>query len=274
MEHYVDTIVIIGVVIINGIIGFIQEGKAEKALEGIKKMLALEALVLRDGNIQKLNAEDLVPGDIVSLRFGDKVPADLRILHENNLRVDESPLTGESLDVEKTTDVIEKDAVLGDRKNMVYSGTLVTYGEARGVVVATGVDTEIGKITTLIAGVKKMTTPLLERIDNFGKYLSVFTVVVAAAFFLFGYFVRDYSYMDIFLATVSLVVAMIPEGLPAVVTIALAAGVQRMARRNAIIRSLPSVETLGAVNVICSDKTGTLTKNEMTAKTIITAQEI
>ena len=272
MDHLVDTFVIIGVVVINAGIGFIQEGKAEKALEGIKKMLSLDALVIRAGKRNKIKAEELVPGDIVLLKSGDKVPADMRLLYEKNLRVEESPLTGESTDVTKTTKPVSADAVLGDRKNMVYSGTLVTYGEARGVVVATGVETEIGKITTLISEVEKITTPLLQKMDRFGKVLSLIILVIASGFFAFGYLVRDYTYVEMFLATISMVVAAIPEGLPAIVTIALAIGVQRMAKRNAIIRRLPSVETLGAVNVICSDKTGTLTRNEMTAKTIMTAE--
>ena len=272
MDYLVDTFVIVGVVVINALIGFIQEGKAEKALEGIKKMLSLEAVVIRNGKRQKVSAEEVVPGDLIILRSGDKVPADMRLVNQKDLRVEESPLTGESTDVSKTIEVNDADATVGDRKNMVYSGTLVTYGEGRGIVVATGIDTEIGKITKLLSDVEKTTTPLLDKMDRFGKYLSVFILVLGFFFFTFGYLIRDFSLTEIFLATISLIVAAIPEGLPAIVTIALAMGVQRMAKRNAIIRRLPSVETLGAVNVICSDKTGTLTKNEMTARDIVTSE--
>ena len=272
MDHLVDTFVILGVVIINALIGFIQEGKAEKALEGIQKMLSLEAMVVREGKRQQISAEEVVPGDVVILRSGDKVPADLRLIYQKDLEVEESALTGESTSVGKKTKAIENEVVLGDRENMVYSGTFVTYGEARGFVVATGLETEIGKITTMLSDVKKITTPLLQKMDRFGKYLSVFILFLASAFFAFGYLVRDYTVIEMFLATISLVVASIPEGLPAIMTITLAIGVQRMAKRNAIIRRLPSVETLGAVNVICSDKTGTLTRNEMTAHDVVTSE--
>jgi P-type Ca2+ transporter type 2C len=273
MDHLIDTFVILAVVIVNAAIGYIQEGKAEKALEGIRKMLSLEALVHRGGERLKINAEKLVPGDIVHLRSGDKVPADLRIVQSKNLRVEESPLTGESTDVGKTTDPVEEDAVVGDRKSMAFSGTMVTYGTAVGVAVTTGAKTEIGKITEMISGVEEMTTPLLQKIGRFGIWLSVFILIFSAAFFAFGYFFRDYSLAELFLATISVVVASIPEGLPAIMTITLAIGVQRMARRNAIIRRLPSVETLGSVSVICSDKTGTLTRNEMTVRSVVTADD-
>ncbi|QGU00016.1 Cation-transporting ATPase [Candidatus Syntrophocurvum alkaliphilum] len=273
MNHWVDTFVILAVVIVNAIIGFVQEGRAEEALEGIKKMLSLEALVIRDSNRQKINAEELVLGDIVILSSGDKVPADVRIVKAKNFRVEESPLTGESTDVKKITDTVNEDVVLGDRKNMAYSGTLVTYGEATGIVVATGQRTEIGKITQMMDEVEEITTPLLQKIDRFGKILSVFIIVIAVTFFAFGYYFRDYTYVELFMASIGLVVASIPEGLPAIMTITLAIGVQQMAKRNAIIRRLPSVETLGSVKVICSDKTGTLTRNEMTAKTIVTAEQ-
>ena len=272
MDHWVDTFVIFGVVFINAVVGFIQEGKAEKALDGIKKMLSLSAIILREGKIEKINSEELVPGDIVILKAGDKVPADIRLFFEKDLRVEESPLTGESTDVSKDIRPIAEESLVGDKRNMVFSGTLVTYGEGRGIVIGTGEETEIGKITKMISEVERITTPLIEKMDRFAKYLSVFILIIAAIFFIFGYMVRGNSAVEMFLTTVSLVVAAIPEGLPAVMTIALATGVQKMARRNAIVRRLPSVETLGAVNVICSDKTGTLTKNEMTAKDIVTAE--
>lgn len=273
LEHIFDSIVIFAVVIINAVIGFIQEGKAEKALEGIKKMLSLEANVIRGGSLGKINGEELVPGDIVELKAGDKVPADIRILTSNNLRSDESLLTGESIDQEKETDDISHEVALGDRNNMLFSGTLVTAGKGRGIVTETGKNTEIGKISVMISRVEKNTTPLIEKINTFGKSLSLFTIVLATMFFLFGFFVRNYEAVEMFLATVSLIVSAVPEGLPVILTITLAVGVQKMVKRNAIIRRLPSVETLGSINVICSDKTGTLTKNEMTVKTIFTGEE-
>jgi len=268
MEHWIDTFVILAVVIANAVVGYIQEGKAEKALEGIKKMLSLEAQVIRDGKKQKVDAEEIVPGDIVLLRSGDKIPADIRILEAKNFRVEESPLTGESTDVKKSTDAVEEDAVVGDRLSMAFSGTMVTYGTATGVVVETGSNTEIGKITEMISEVEEFTTPLLQKIDKFAIRLSVVILVFASSFFAFGYFFRDYEIMELFMATIGVIVASIPEGLPAIITITLAVGVQRMAGRNAIIRRLPSVETLGSVSVICSDKTGTLTRNEMTVRTV------
>lgn len=273
MDHWVDTWVIIGVVAINAVIGFLQEGKAEQALESIRKMLSLHAVVLRENRKQTLNAEELVPGDVVLLKSGDKVPADLRLFYAKDFRVEESPLTGESIAVGKNTDAVREDALLGDRFGMAYSGTVVVYGQASGLVVATGAQTELGRINQMLAGVEKITTPLLQQIEEFGKWLSLVILGITAAFFAFGYFLRDYNVVDLFLAAIGLVVASIPEGLPAIMTITLAIGVQQMARRNAIIRRLPSVETLGAVNVICSDKTGTLTRNEMTATLVTTADK-
>jgi P-type Ca2+ transporter type 2C len=273
MEQWIDMWVILAVVIINALIGFIQEGKAEKALESISKMLSLEAVVLRNGKKETVDADELVPGDIVMLKSGDKVPADMRLIKSKDLRVEESPLTGESTAVEKNTDPVEEDAILGEHYSMAYSGTVVTYGKATGVVTATGKDTEIGKINQMISEVDQITTPLLKQIEKFGKWLSLVIIVVTGLFFAFGYFFRDYPLNELFLAAIGLVVAAIPEGLPAIMTITLAIGVQRMAKRNAIIRRLPSVETLGSVNVICSDKTGTLTRNEMTAKSITTAEK-
>lgn len=273
MDHWVDTWVILAVIIINAIIGFIQEGKAEKALEGIRNMLSLEAVVIREGKRQNIPAEELVPGDIVSLKSGDKVPADLRLIQVRELRVEESPLTGESTAVEKDAAPAEPGAIIGDQSSMAFSGTSVNYGNATGVVVATGLDTEIGRINQMISGVQEMTTPLLRQIGNFGKWLSIVILGISTLFFAFGYFFRDYTVAELFMAVIGMVVASIPEGLPAIMTIALAIGVQKMAARNAIIRKLPSVETLGAVSVICSDKTGTLTRNEMTAKQVITADK-
>ena len=273
MGHWIDTWVILAVVVINALIGFIQEGKAERSLDSIRKMLSLEAVVMRDGKKQTIDSEELVPGDIVYLNSGDKVPADIRLVQSKDLRVEESPLTGESSAVEKNTDPIVEPAIIGDQLSMAFSGTVVVYGNATGVVVNTGAETEIGRINQMISSVESMTTPLLQQIGRLGKWLSVVILFGAGAFFAFAYFYRDYALADLFLATIGLVVAAIPEGLPAIMTITLAVGVQRMAKRNAIIRRLPSVETLGAVNVICTDKTGTLTRNEMTAKSIITAEK-
>ncbi len=272
LQHWLDTGVILGVVVINALIGFVQEGKAEQALDAIRDMLSPRALVLRDGQRRTIPAEELVPGDVVFLQAGDKVPADLRLLRTHNLRIDEAVLTGESVPVDKQTDAVDSDADLGDRTCMAFSGTLVAFGQGRGLVVATGADTQIGRISALLGEVETITTPLLRDIAVFGRWLSVAIVVLAAITFAFGLWVRDYHILDMFLAAVSLAVAAIPEGLPAIMTITLAIGVQRMAARNAIIRRLPAVETLGSVTTICSDKTGTLTRNEMTVKSIVTAE--
>jgi magnesium-transporting ATPase (P-type) len=271
LGHWVDASVILGVVLINAAIGFVQEGKAENALKAIRQMLSQNAMVIRGGRQMTIRAEELVPGDIVLLQSGDKVPADLRLFRVKGLQVQEAALTGESVAVEKTTEPVVKEAVVGDRRCMAYSGTLVTHGQGIGVVVAIGAQTELGLISTLVADVESVTTPLLRQMTQFGRWLTVAILVTAVITFAFGILLRDYSPTEMFLAAVSLAVAAIPEGLPAIMTITLAIGVQRMAQRNAIIRRLPAVETLGAVTVICSDKTGTLTRNEMTVRTITTA---
>jgi P-type Ca2+ transporter type 2C len=273
MEHWIDTGVILAVVVINALIGFIQEGKAEKALESIKELLSLEATVIRGGEKGTIDAEELVPGDAVMLESGDKVPADIRLIEAKNLRIEESPLTGESTSVEKSAEPVEEDAVIGDKISMAFSGTVVTYGKAKGIVVSTGSRTEIGKIKQMVTEVEEITTPLLKKIERFGKWLAAVIILFTGLFFAFGYFFRDYTFIELLMASISLIVASIPEGLPAIMTIALAIGVQRMASRNAIIRRLPSVETLGSVSVICVDKTGTLTRNEMTAKKVIIAEK-
>lgn len=273
LGHWIDTWVIVAVIVVNAVIGFIQEGKAEKALEGIRKMLSLNAVVKRDGKKKTINAEELVPGDVVMLKSGDKIPADIRLFKSRDFSIEESPLTGESVPVEKNTSPVPEESVIGDQTCMSFSGTLVTYGSASGVVVSTGINTELGKINQMLSNVEEITTPLLQQIEKFGKWLSFIILIFSGAFFAFGYFFRDYSIDELFLASIGLIVASIPEGLPAIMTITLAIGVQRMASRNAIIRRLPSVETLGSINVICSDKTGTLTRNEMTAKSIITAEK-
>ncbi len=274
LAHWVDTAVIVGVVVINALIGFIQEGKAEQAMEAIRRMLSPEATVLRDGKRVVVEAESLVPGDIVLLQSGDKVPADLRLLKVKNLRIEEAALTGESTAVEKNVAAVEKHAVLGDRTCMAYSSTLVVYGQGSGVVVATADDTEIGRISAMLQEVQTLTTPLLRQMETFGRWLTVAIMALAALTFLFGWLVHNFGLGDMFLAAVSMAVAAIPEGLPAVMTITLALGVQRMAKRSAIVRRLPAVESLGSVTTICSDKTGTLTKNEMTVQRVITAAQV
>jgi len=274
LAHWVDTSVIVGVVVINAFIGFIQEGKAEKAMDAIRRMLSPEATVLREGKREVIPAEALVPGDIVLLQSGDKVPADLRLLSVKNLRIEEAALTGESTAVEKNSDAVDAQAVLGERYCMAYSSTLVVYGLGTGVVVGTADDTEIGRISAMLDEVQSMTTPLLRQMEVFGRWLTVVIMALAATTFLFGWLIHQFGIGDMFIAAVSMAVAAIPEGLPAVLTITLALGVQRMAKRNAIIRRLPAVEALGSVTVICTDKTGTLTRNEMTVQRVLTAAQV
>jgi len=274
LGHWVDSGVIVAVVVINALIGFIQEGKAEKALDAIRHLLPQQAMARRDGRIVALPADVLVPGDVVALQSGDKVPADLRLFKTRELRIDEAMLTGESVPADKTTASVAGNVTVGDRKCIAYSGTLVTYGQGQGVVVATGDATEIGRISGMLSQVQTLTTPLLRQMARFGQWLSGAIVVLATVTFGYGVLVQDYSASEMFLAAVGLAVAAIPEGLPAIMTITLAIGVQRMARRNAIIRRLPAVETLGAVTVICSDKTGTLTRNEMTVQRVAAASGV
>ncbi len=274
LGHWIDTAVILAVVTVNAIIGFVQEGKAEKAMDAIQRMLAIRASVLRGGRRRTVEGERLVPGDIVLLEAGDKVPADLRLLKTHGLRIQEAILTGESVAVEKQTDPISGDAALGDRSCLAFSGTTVTSGQGMGVVVATGEMTEIGRITGLLANVETLTTPLVEQMSVFAKWLSLFILVIAGLILVFGLFVLDHDFTELFMAIVGLSVAAIPEGLPAVLTITLAVGVQAMARRNAIVRRLPAIETLGSVSVICTDKTGTLTRNEMSIVSVVTDESL
>lgn len=274
LGHWIDSAVILGVVVINAVIGYIQEGKAEKALDAIRNMLSLQATVKRDGKFIQIPAEQLVTGDVVFLQSGDKVPADMRLFKVRELRIEEAMLTGESVAVEKTTETVTENATLGDRLCLAYSGTLVTYGQAQGIVVATGEQTEIGRISGLLRQVQVLTTPLLKQMSIFAKWLTFSIGIIALLTFAYGVVVKSYSAGEMFLAVVGLAVAGIPEGLPAIMTITLAIGVQRMAKKHAIIRRLPAVETLGSVTVICSDKTGTLTRNEMTVQTLITGAGI
>ncbi|WP_070989834.1 cation-translocating P-type ATPase [Halofilum ochraceum] len=268
LEKWVDTGAILGIVVINAIIGVFQEGRAEHALAAIRNMLTPTATVRRDGRRTTIDAASLVPGDIVILGPGDKVPADLRLTRVRELRIDESPLTGESEPVDKITDPVAPDAALGDRRNLAFSGSLVSSGDGEGVVCATGSRTELGAMTTMLAGVEHVATPLTRQMRRFGKRLTVAIIGIAAAVFLMATVVRAWPWTDAFLAAVGLAVAAIPQGLPAIMTITLAVGIQAMARRNAVVRRMHAAETLGSVNTICSDKTGTLTRNEMTAVTL------
>ena len=272
LHHWVDTGVILGVVLINAVIGFIQEGKAEKALDSIRKMMSAKATVIRDDQKKEIDARLLVPGDMVYFKMGDKIPADIRITESSNLRIEEASLTGEAEEVLKTSDPVEVGADLGDRTSMAFMGTSVRNGSGKGIVIATANNTELGKINQMMSDIKENTTPLIRKINRFGLILSFVVVAASILLFLYGYFVQNLSASVMFLSVIGIAVAAIPEGLPAIMTITLAIGVQKMAKRNAIIRKLPSVETLGSVTVICSDKTGTLTKNEMTVVGLYTAQ--
>jgi len=274
LDHWIDTGVILAVVIANAVIGFIQEGKAEKAMDAIRHMLAPHANVIREGERISIEGDQLVAGDIVLLEAGDKVPADLRMLNAHGMSVQEAILTGESVPVEKHTKPVEENAPLGDRSCMAFSGTLVTSGQGKGVVVATGGQTEIGRISGLLSKVETLTTPLVTQMSIFAKWLTVFILLIATMLLAFGYFVESYDFTEMFMAVVGLSVAAIPEGLPAVLTITLAIGVQAMAKRNAIVRRLPAIETLGSVSVICTDKTGTLTRNEMMVASVITHEHL
>ncbi|HVR35987.1 MAG TPA: cation-transporting P-type ATPase [Methylomirabilota bacterium] len=267
LGEWVDASVIFGVVLINAIVGFIQEFKAEKAIEALARMVRTEAAVRRDGRRQRVPSADLVPGDVVLLQSGDSVPADLRLIEVRSLQVEEAALTGESVAARKKADALPAGTVLGDRVNQAFAGTLVTYGQAEGVVVATGDHTEMGRIATMLHEAVDISTPLTRKIAEFSRLLLYVILGLAAVAFLVGV-LRGESAADMFMAAVALAVGAIPEGLPAALTITLAIGVSRMAKRHAIIRKLPAVETLGSTTVICSDKTGTLTENQMTVSRI------
>lgn len=264
LQEWVDTVVILLVVIINAVIGFVQEGRAEKALQGIRDMLSASASVKRDGSWSTVDAEDLVPGDIVRLNAGDKVPADIRLVDAANMTAEESALTGESVPAEKSTAQVAADAPLGDRSSLLFSGSMLASGAGTGVVVATGEQAEIGRINQMMSEVETLETPLTRQIATFSKWLSLGVLMVSLALILVGWLVHGTNLMELLLSAVGFAVAAIPEGLPALITITLALGVQTMAKQKAITRKLPAVQTLGSVTTICSDKTGTLTKNEMT----------
>lgn len=267
-EGITDTIIIMIVVIVNAVIGVAQESKAEKSLEALQKLSDHASKVIRNGNLQVVPARELVPGDVVALDTGDYIPADLRIIEEANLKSQESSLTGESVPVEKTAEVIEDAEIgIGDRKNMLFSSSLVTYGRGKGIVVETGMTTEVGKIAGMINSTEKQETPLQQKLNKLGKTLGIAAIIICVVIFVIG-LLQGKEPIHMFMTAVSLAVAAIPEGLVAVSTIVLAIGVQKMVKRNAIVKRLPAVETLGSSTVICSDKTGTLTQNKMTVEKI------
>ncbi|MGD8832727.1 MAG: HAD-IC family P-type ATPase [Pseudomonadales bacterium] len=271
LGHWIDAAVIGAVVLINALVGFIQEGRAEEAMRDIQSMLRHSVVVLRNGQTMEIDAADLVPGDIMILQQGERVPADARLTESRQLTIDQSSLTGESVPTPKDSAALDFDAALPDRSNLVYAGTLVARGWARAVVTATGADTELGQVSGELRTVRPLRTPLLDRVGAFARRLSLLILILAGAIAVFGTLVHGHTIGDMLIAAVSIAVAAIPEGLTPVITITLAIGVRLMGKRNAVVRRLPAVETLGEVDVICTDKTGTLTANEMTVRSIITA---
>lgn len=272
-EEIVESFAIIIVVLFITIVGFIQEYRAEKELIALKKMVSLSATVMRNGKVIEIPAKDLVPGDLILLEAGDKIPADSRLIEVINLKVDEATLTGESVPVEKDTSKLKKETALADRKNLVFMGTNVTYGKGKAVVVETGMNTELGKIAEKIQTIEKEKTPLQLRLDRLGKQIGLIVIVLCAIIFSVGA-LREVNLITMFLTAIALAVAAVPEGLPAVVTITLARGMRKMLGRNVIVRKLTAVETLGCTTVICSDKTGTLTRNEMTVRKIYVGNRV
>ncbi|MBN1416057.1 MAG: calcium-transporting P-type ATPase, PMR1-type [Bacteroidales bacterium] len=275
LKEWVDSLAICGIIVLNSILGYIQEFRAEKSLAALKKLSSPSSRIIRGGKSISVPSGEIVPGDLIELDAGDKIPADSRLVYTTgNFATQEASLTGESVPVNKTSHPINEDDIeLADRINMVYMGTAVVSGKARAIVISTGMQTELGRIADMIQEIKEDSTPLQKRLEQFGKWIVIICIVLVALVFLLGY-LRGGTILDLFLTSVSLAVAAIPEGLPAVVTIALALGVQRMVKRHCLIRKLPSVETLGCTNVICSDKTGTLTRNEMTAKAVYVNEKL
>ena len=272
LGDWVDFAVILAVAVANAVVGFVQEGRADKALAGIATMLSLEADARRDGQWHTVPADDLVPGDVIRVRSGDRVPADARLVEATTLQVEEAALTGESVPSAKDVAAVGADAGVGDRSSMLFSGTIVTAGRGVAVVTATGGATQIGRIQQLVAEADHLDTPLTRQLARLGKQLSVLILIMAAAMLVIGRVIHDFALGELVSAAIGFAVAAVPEGLPALVTVTLALGVQQMARRNAITRKLPSVEGLGSVTTICSDKTGTLTRNEMTVRTVVTPE--
>lgn len=273
VHEYVDAVIIMIILVVNALIGFFQELSAQKSLESLKQLNTVTAKVFRDGQLLEVDSKELVPGDVIFVGAGDKVPADVRLLEVTRLKVQEASLTGESLSVSKQVEPIKKDVQLGDQKNMLFSSTIVSEGSAKGVVVETGMSTEIGKITSLIKEAEEEQTPLQRKLDDFGQKLGYVIIVICVLILLVSgtkeYLANGFSpevFLHVILIAISLAVAAVPEGLPAVVTIALSVGVKRLLKRKALVRRLASVETLGSCDVICTDKTGTLTKNEMTVQ--------
>ena len=268
LGHGIEAIAISVIILFAILLGFIQEYRAERAMEALNKMAAPTAAVIRDG-VELEIPRDVVPGDVILIRAGDKIPADVRLIEAINLQIEEAALTGESIPVSKSTQAIPgKDLPVGDRKNMAHAGTVATYGRGRGIAVATGMETEFGKIAKMLSTVETGKTPLQENLDRVGHILARISIAVVALIVVLGLF-RGMPFIEILIFGIALAVAVVPEALPAVVTISLAIGVQRMVKRNALIRRLSAVETLGCISVICSDKTGTLTKDEMTIRKIL-----
>ncbi len=272
-DSYIDAGVIFAILIINAVLGFFQEFRAEKSIEALKKLASLQAFVKREGVTKKIDAALLVPGDIIILETGEKVPADARLIETHSLEAQEAALTGESLPVIKDEKIIKRKTEIADQKNMVFSGTILTKGRGKAIVCATGRHTQIGKIAKLIEEQKATETPLQHKLEQLGKWLGLMVLLIVFIVFSVGV-LKGVNIEQMFMAAIALAVAAVPEGLAAVVTISLALGIQRMIRKNALVRKLPSVETLGSTTVICSDKTGTLTKNEMTVKKIFTNNEV
>ncbi len=272
-EGFTDAIIIMVIVILNACIGVAQEAKAEKSLDALEKMSSPHTKVIRNGHISVIESKNVVPGDIVILETGDSVPADIRLVEAVNLKIQEAALTGESVPEEKITDAIEGEVSLGDRDNMAYASCSVSYGRGKGIVVATGMYSEVGKIAAMIQSVPDTLTPMQKRLDKLGKTLGIAALIICGVIFIVG-IIYGRGLLDMFMTAVSLAAAAIPEGLPAVSTIVLAVGVQRLVKKNAIVRTLPSVETLGSTQVICSDKTGTLTQNRMTVVRLYTDEKI
>ncbi|MBS7637234.1 HAD-IC family P-type ATPase, partial [Candidatus Bathyarchaeota archaeon] len=288
LEEYFDAITIGAIVALNAIVGFVQEYRSEKAIEAMKRLAAPRARVFREGKETIIPAREVVPGDVILLEAGDRIPADARLFEVVDLKTEEAALTGESTPIDKTTEVIDEKTPVSDRRNMVFMGTHVTYGRGRAIVVATGMNTEFGKIAEMVQAVEEEETPLKQKLERFAKKLAVIIVVACAVIFVlealryleviprFGGVASaaDKDIIDMFMTAVALAISAVPEGLPAVVTVCLALGAKELAKRNAILRRLSSAETLGATTVICSDKTGTLTKGEMTVRKIYAGNKV